>query len=157
MGRPSPTDNYLHLAEVAAERGTCLRRNYGAVIVKNNEIISTGYTGAPRGMPNCIDVNKCEREKRNIPSGSNYELCQSVHAEMNAIISAARKDMLEGVMYLVGKDAKTGRIIYTEPCNICKKLIINSGLERVIAKKADGENKIFSIERWVEKNFIFNK
>ena len=92
MDRIDKINYYLEIADTVLKRGTCLRRNYGAVIVKNDEIISTGYTGAPRGRTNCIDLGFCAREKLNIKSGEKYELCRSVHAEQNAVISAARKD-----------------------------------------------------------------
>ena len=108
--RIDKTNYYLDLAETILERGTCLRRNYGAVIVKNDEVISTGYTGAPRGRANCINLNKCIREELNIPKGQRYELCRSVHAEQNAIISAPRRDMIGSTLYLVGKEYKTNKI-----------------------------------------------
>ena len=98
---------YLDMAEAALNRGTCLRRNYGAIIVNNDSIVSTGYTGAPRGRKNCCDLKECIREKLNVPRGERYELCRSVHAEQNAIISASRKDTIGATMYMVGKDAKT--------------------------------------------------
>ena len=104
---------YLDIAEAALERSTCLRRKYGAVIVKNDEIISTGYNGAPRGRKNCMDLGYCVREKLNIPRGERYELCRSVHAEQNAIISASRKDMIDSTLYMVGIDAKTGKYVQT--------------------------------------------
>ena len=94
MERVDKTNYYLDIAEVVLERGTCIRRKFGAIIVKNDEIISTGYAGAPRGRANCMDLGYCAREKMNIPRGERYEMCRSVHAEQNAIISAARKDLL---------------------------------------------------------------
>ena len=108
MKRVDKNNYYLDIAEAVIERGTCLRRNYGAIIVKNDEIISTGYVGAPRGRKNCCDLGYCTREKLNIPRGERYELCRSVHAEQNAIISANRKDMIASTLYLVGIDYKTG-------------------------------------------------
>ena len=109
--RRDKVNYYLDLAESVSQRGTCLRRNYGAVIVKNDEVISTGYVGAPRGRKNCSDVGKCIREELNIPRGERYELCRSVHAEANAIISASRDKMLGSSIYLAGTDAKTGEYI----------------------------------------------
>lgn len=106
MKRRDKTNYYLDIAEVVSERGTCLRRNFGAIIVKNDEIIATGYTGAPRGRKNCTDLNFCKREELNIPRGTHYELCRSVHAEANCIISASRKDMIGATLYLVGKNKK---------------------------------------------------
>lgn len=130
--RISKNEYYLGIAKAVAQRGTCLRRNYGAIIVKNDEIISTGYTGAPRGEANCNDLGVCERERLHIPSGQNYELCRSVHAEMNAIISAERKDMIGATLYLYGEDAKTGEPIQAIPCSLCDRLIRNAGIREVI-------------------------
>jgi len=100
--RLSKEQYYLNIAREVSKRGTCLRRNFGAVIVKEDQIISTGYSGAPRETPNCIDVGMCFREKMKIPSGTRYELCRGVHAEQNAIIHASRFDMIGGTLYLVG-------------------------------------------------------
>lgn len=132
MIRPSKTEYYLGIASKVLERGTCVRRNYGAVIVKNDEIIATGYTGAPRGLPNCLS-SECLREKLGCKPGERYELCRSVHAEQNAIISAPRSAMIGSTIYVVGKDMITGEFLPSgEPCLICKKLIINAGIDLVI-------------------------
>lgn len=132
--RPSKYEYYLKIADAVSERSTCLRRRYGAVIVANDEIISTGYNGAPRDIENCIDCGKCWREEHNIPSGTMYEKCVAVHAEANAIISAARRDMLGGYLFLSGRDATTGELIDNPmPCLLCARLILNSGLEAVIS------------------------
>jgi dCMP deaminase len=125
---------YLNIAAAVLERGTCLRRNYGAVIVKDDEIISTGYTGSPRGESNCCDTGMCKRQELNIPSGERYELCKSVHAEMNAIISASRKDMIGATLYLVGKEYDGEYIKGAKPCKICERLIKNAGIERVVSR-----------------------
>ena len=101
--RTSKQNYYLDIADAVLERSTCLRRKYGAIIVRNDEIISTGYNGAPRGRRNCSDIGTCTRETLRIPSGERYELCRSVHAEANAIISAARQDMIGASLYLVGR------------------------------------------------------
>lgn len=127
---------YLNIARSVINRSTCLRRRYGAIIVKNDEVISTGYNGSPRGTYNCCDKGFCEREAKNIPSGANYELCRSVHAEQNAIISASRKDMLGATLYLVGEDMK-GDIIDAEPCLLCKRFILNAGISKVVCKTKD--------------------
>lgn len=139
MNRKNKDEYYLNIAKAVAERGTCLRRNYGAIIINNDEIISTGYTGAPRGEENCCDIGFCEREKLNIPSGCNYELCKSVHAEMNAIISASRKDMIGATLYLYGFDVKTKKPIKASPCKICNRLIKNAGIVEVIANTEAGD------------------
>ena len=108
MERISKENYYLDIAETVLERATCLRRVYGAIIVKNDEIISTGYNGAPRGRKNCVDMGFCTREAMQVPRGQRYELCRSVHAEANAIISASRRDMVGSTLYLVGRDGQTG-------------------------------------------------
>ena len=111
---------YLDIADAAQARSTCLRRRFGAIIVKDDEIVSTGYNGAPRGRKNCTDMGYCARNRLNVPAGERYELCRSVHAEANAIISAARKDMIGGTLYLAGRDAVTGDYNpQTTPCAIC--------------------------------------
>lgn len=124
---------YLNIAKEVSSRGTCLRRNYGAVIVKNDEIVSTGYTGAPRGRANCNAIGRCIRQERNVPSGERYEICRSVHAEMNAIISASRKDMIGATLYLYGWDVENNcEKKYPKPCTLCERMIINSGIKKVI-------------------------
>ena len=120
---------YLDIAQTVAERGTCLRRNFGAIIVKNDAIIATGYNGAPRGRSNCVDIKRCTREELSIPRGQRYELCRSVHAEANCIISAPRQDMMGSYMYLVGLDMLLNDLADNiEPCSMCKRLIINAGI-----------------------------
>lgn len=126
---------YLDIAEVVASRGTCLRRNFGAIIVKNDQIISTGYVGAPRGRKNCNDLGYCTREKLGVPRGQRYELCRSVHAEANAIIHAGRSEMLGSTLFLVGKEYSTGDYVTgANPCSMCKRLIINAGINTVIIR-----------------------
>ena len=135
MNRVSKENYYLDIAETVIGRATCLRRCYGALIVNNDEIISTGYNGAPRGRANCVDMGFCSRELLQVPRGQRYELCRSVHAEANAIISAARRDMVGGVLYLAGKDAATGEILGdATSCAMCRRMIINAGLEKVDRK-----------------------
>lgn len=144
---------YLDIAETVLERGTCLRRNYGAIIVNNDEIVSSGYTGAPRGRENCMDLGFCMREKLNLPRGERYELCRSVHSEANAIISASRQEMLGGTMYLVGKDYKTGEIVENaSSCAMCKRMIINAGIEKVIIRLTNDEFKIVEVSEWIEND-----
>ena len=135
MKRVDKNNYYLDIAEAVIERGTCLRRNYGAIIVKNDEIISTGYVGAPRGRKNCCDLGYCTREKLNIPRGERYELCRSVHAEQNAIISAPRKNMIDATLYMVGKHADTGEYVENAiSCSMCKRVIINSGISKIVIR-----------------------
>ena len=135
--RVSKTDYYLNIATEVARRGTCLRRNYGAVIVKNDRIVATGYTGAPRGSLNCCDVGTCRRQELNIPSGERYELCRSVHAEMNAIISASQEELNGATLYLYGWEMKDGEfsapVLHAEPCMLCKRMIVNAGIVDVVS------------------------
>lgn len=148
--RIDKTNYYLDLAETILERGTCLRRNYGAVIVKNDEVISTGYTGAPRGRANCINLNKCIREELNIPKGQRYELCRSVHAEQNAIISAPRRDMIGSILYLVGKEYKTNKYVEgATPCELCKRFIINAGIENIIIRDTKDKYRTIKVSKYI--------
>ncbi len=140
--RPSKTDYYLDIATNVAARGTCLRRNYGAVIVKNDAIVSTGYTGAPRGIANCCDIGTCERDLRGVPSGERYELCRSVHAEMNAIINSSREQNLNATLYLVGIDMESGAYVNAEPCFLCKRIILNAGISEVISRNEDRSSSL---------------
>lgn len=150
MERISKENYYLDIAETVIGRATCLRRCYGAIIVKNDEIISTGYNGAPRGRKNCVDMKYCAREAMNVPQGQRYELCRSVHAEANAIISAARRDMTGGTLYLVGRDASTGELLRdTAPCSMCRRMIINAGLEKVVARTGQGTYTVTNVRDWV--------
>ncbi len=153
MQRRDKYNYYLDIAETVIGRGTCLRRNYGAIIVKNDEIISSGYTGAPRGRMNCIDRGTCRREELCIPRGERYELCRSVHAEANAIISASRRDMIGAVLYLVGKDAKTGELIEdATSCAMCRRMIINAGIELVVVRNTKDTYQIVSVQDWVRND-----
>lgn len=145
--RPDKINYYLDQAETVGTRGTCLRRNYGAIIVKNDEIISTGYNGSPRGCKNCCDVGICYRKATNIPPGERYELCRSVHAEQNAIISAKRSDMIGASLFLVGVDAETsGYTVYNKPCKICSRLIINSGITIIYMRKDKNSYEVLKVE-----------
>lgn len=151
MERRDKQNYYLDIAETVLERGTCLRRNYGSIIVKNDEIISTGYTGAPRGRKNCIDLNSCIRETLKVPRGTHYELCRSVHSEANAIISASRRDMIGATLYLVGKDAKTKKYVEdANSCSMCKRMIINSGIVMVIIRDAKDKYREINVNSWIE-------
>ena len=132
MNRISKDMYYLKMAEAALERSTCLRRRYGAVIVKNDEIIATGYNGSPRGDANCIDTGICEREILNVPKGERYELCVSVHAEQNAIISASRREMIGSTIYIVGKETSNGDYADPSPCLMCRRFIKNAGIVRCV-------------------------
>lgn len=144
---------YLDIADTVLQRSTCLRRKYGAIIVRNDEIISTGYNGAPRGRQNCSDMNYCMREKLNIPSGERYELCRSVHAEANAIISASRRDMLGATLYLVGRDAKTNELLSnTTSCSMCKRQVINAGIDHIVIRNTETEYTVVPIDEWIKND-----
>lgn len=153
MNRTDKTNYYLDIAETVLERGTCLRRNFGAIIVKNDQIISSGYTGAPRGRKNCCDEGFCVRESLNIKRGERYELCRSVHAEANAIIHAARVDMIDSTLYLVGKDARTHEYVEnTSPCSMCTRLIINSGINKIIIRNNKENFKTIDVKTFIEND-----
>ncbi len=142
---------YLDLAEMVSQRCTCLRRHYGAVIVKNDEVIATGYSGAPRGRKNCTDIGRCIREQMKVPRGERYELCRSVHAEANAIISASRDSMIDAELFLVGIEVGTGDYIEkANSCSMCKRLIINAGIARAYVRD-DAENyRIIRVADWIK-------
>ncbi|AZO95866.1 cytidine/deoxycytidylate deaminase family protein [Halocella sp. SP3-1] len=151
MERIDKKNYYLDIAEAVLERSTCLRRRYGAVIVNNDEIISTGYNGSPRGCTNCNEKGSCIREELNIPRGTKYELCASVHAEQNALLSASRRETLGADLYLVGKSVKDNNLIEnSEPCSLCKKLIINSGIVNVYIRNSRKNYAVISVQSWID-------
>jgi dCMP deaminase len=153
MERRDKINYYLDIAEAVLKRGTCLRRLYGAVIVNNDEIISTGYVGAPRGRKNCSDLGFCTRTKLGVPRGQRYELCRSVHAEMNAIISAPREKMLGATLYLVGIEVMDGGYVKNaDCCSMCKKNVINAGIERVIIRDSRDEYRVVNVCDWVDND-----
>ena len=153
MDRISKENYYLDIAETVLERATCLRRVYGAIIVKNDEIISTGYNGAPRGRANCVDLGYCSREAMQGPRGERYELCRSVHAEANAIISASRRDMVGGTLYLVGRDGRTGALLPdATSCSMCRRLVINAGLEKVVIRRTQTEFDVVEVADWIAED-----
>ncbi|MCL2747901.1 MAG: deaminase [Oscillospiraceae bacterium] len=151
MPRIDKENYYLDIAQAVLKRCTCWRRHYGAIIVKNDEIIASGYNGAPRGRGNCIDLGLCMREKLNIPRGERYEMCRSVHAEANAIISAARREMLGATLYMTGLDANTGELLAdTTSCPMCKRLVINAGVKKVVVRNTAEQYTIYDVQKdWV--------
>lgn len=153
MERVSKTNYYLDIAQTVAERSTCLRKHYGAIIVKNDVIISTGYNGAPRGRKNCCELGYCMRNKLQIPRGERYELCRSVHAEANAIIAAPRTEMLGATLYMCCTSPRDGSIMPdTSNCMMCKRMIINAGIEWVVIRDTkDGYRKI-AVSDWLEND-----
>ena len=157
MARRDKVNYYLDLADVVSKRSTCLRRHYGAVIVKNDEVISTGYNGAPRGRKNCTDLGFCIREKLGVQRGERYELCRSVHAEANAIISSERDKMIGSTIYLSGREAATGEYVQNScSCSMCKRLIINAGIEKVIVRDDDEHYREIPVREWIENDESLN-
>ncbi len=150
FNRQSKENYYLDIAQTVAQRATCLRKKYGAIIVKNDSILSTGYNGAPRGRKNCCDLKFCQREKLNIPRGERYELCRSVHAEMNAIIAASRENMLGSTLYLVGLDTESGELVSDACCcPMCKRTVINAGISTVVIRNTPEEFTTLNVREWI--------
>ena len=154
MTRIVKENYYLDIAETVLERSTCLRRQYGAIIVRNDEIVASGYNGAPRGRKNCCDLGYCVREQMQIPRGERYELCRSVHAEANAIIAASREEMLGSTLYLVGISYETHELISgTTCCSMCKRLVINAGISTVVVRDTPTEYRVIDVQKeWVEND-----
>ena len=153
MPRRDKINYYLDIADAVSQRSTCLRKKYGAIIVNNDEIISTGYVGAPRGRANCTDLGFCRREKLGIARGQRYELCRSVHAEMNAIISAARRDTLGSTMYLAGRQAATGELLqHATSCTMCRRLIINAGIDRMVIRTGEMDYDVVKVQEWIDED-----
>ena len=151
MKRIEKENYYLDIAQTVLERSTCLRRCYGAIIVRNDEIVATGYNGAPRGRKNCVDLGFCVREQMRVPRGERYELCRSVHAEANAIISASRNECIGADLYLVGKDAKTGQILGdATSCSMGRRTIINAGIRRVVIRNTPTEFTVVPVQQWID-------
>ena len=154
MARIDKDNYYLDIAGTVLERSTCLRRHYGAIIVQNDEIVSTGYNGAPRGRKNCGDLGWCTREAMKIPSGERYELCRSVHAEANAIISAPRRGVLGSTLYMVCRDPATGELIPgSTSCSMCRRLIINAGIAKVVIRDTPGDYRVVDVQaEWIDRD-----
>lgn len=151
MERVSKHNYYLDIAETVAERSTCLRKMYGAIIVKNDSIISTGYNGAPRGRKNCIDLGVCIRDNLGVPRGERYELCRSVHAEANAIIAASREQTLGATLYMVCINSKTRELEPgTSSCMMCKRMVINAGISEVIVRDTKDGYRVIRVADWIE-------
>jgi dCMP deaminase len=150
--RTTKDDYYLGIAKEVARRSTCFRRSIGAIIVRDDQIISTGYVGAPRKTKSSHEHGFCLRDRLGIPHGERYELCRSVHAEQNAIINAARAgvSLLGGNMYIYGTVYSEDKPINAFPCFICKKMIINAGLDRIVCSTAGGGKKAFRVSRWAQ-------
>ena len=150
MERVSKINYYLDIAQTVAKRSTCLRRHYGAILVKDDCIVSTGYNGAPRGRANCSDLDFCMRDKLNIPRGERYEMCRSIHAEANAIIAASREEMIGSTLYMACLDGKTGEIVPgMSCCAMCKRQVINAGIVRVIVRDSADTYRSLEVREWV--------
>ncbi len=153
MERISKENYYLDIAQTVASRSTCLRKKYGAIIVSNDSIVSTGYNGAPRGRKNCSDIGTCMREELNIPRGERYEMCRSVHAEQNAIIAASSHQMLGSTLYLACIDAPTGQLLGgTCSCQMCKRTVINAGISKVVVRETPTEYTVYDVQDWIEND-----
>ena len=153
MERVSKDNYYLDIAQVVSERSTCLRKKYGAIIVKNDVIVSTGYNGAPRGRKNCSDLGYCMRENLGIPRGERYEMCRSIHSEANAIIAASREQMLGATLYLCCTEPKTGEVVGgTNSCMMCKRMIINAGIDRVVIRNTKDDYTVVNVNDWIEND-----
>ena len=162
MQRPSKDKYYLDIAKEIAQRSTCFRVKMGAVIIRDDQIIATGYVGAPRKTKDCLERGFCLRDQLKIPHGQRYELCRSVHAEMNALLNAARAgvSLLGGDIYIYAANNQ-GKTIDSFPCFICKKMLINAGLDRILCSTKDGNHKIFYVKDWIkdwqEKDILDDK
>ena len=151
MDRVTKQNYYLDIAQTVSERSTCLRKRYGAIIVKNDSIISTGYNGAPRGRKNCSDLGHCMRNKLGVPRGERYELCRSVHAEANAIIAAPRDQMLDATLYMVCINSETGELeTGTCSCMMCKRMVINAGISKVVVRDTRNDYREINVNDWIE-------
>lgn len=152
MERRDKRNYYLDLAEMVSKRSTCLRRSYGAVIVKNDEVISTGYVGAPRGRQNCSDMGFCIRQQLGIPRGERYELCRSVHAEANAIISASRDKMIDSTLYLTGVETDGSYVSNSCCCSMCKRMVINAGIREVVIRDDNEAYRVIPVTDWIDND-----
>ena len=153
MVRVQKENYYLDIAQTVTERSTCLRRKYGAIIVRDDEIVATGYNGAPRGRYNCNELGRCIREELSIPSGQRYELCRSVHAEANAIISAGRHACIGATLYLAGIDAQSGELLpEATSCSMCRRTIINAGIEKIVIRRTPTKFETVMVQEWIDND-----
>lgn len=148
--RPNWDEYFINIAKAVSARATCLRRKYGAVITKDNIIVSTGYNGAPSGMKDCLDVGRCTRKELQIPHGERYELCHSVHAEANAIIRASLNELEGATIYISGSGEGIGEC-HSEPCMMCKRIILNAKISRVIYSDGNGGFHVMTPKQWLRK------
>jgi cytidyltransferase-like protein len=151
--RPSKDEYYLGIAKAVAQRSPCIRRQFGAIVVREDVVISTGYNGPARGVVNCMEVG-CLKDEMNVPHYTGYEWCIGVHAEENAVVNAARHgaSVLGGTLYLYGQNYKDGSLVEGRPCDRCKRILINAGIKRVVTKRADGSLVKWDVEDWVRED-----
>ncbi|MHB8880190.1 MAG: deoxycytidylate deaminase [Thermodesulfovibrionales bacterium] len=147
--RPGWDIYFITIAKAVAARATCLRRRYGAVVTRENVIVSTGYNGAPSGMTDCLEVGKCTRKELQIPHGERYELCHSVHAEANAIIRASADELRGSTIYISGVDSDAGECV-SEPCMMCKRMILNAAIGKVVYSDGSGSYHIINPQDWLK-------
>jgi len=148
--RPGWDEYFINIAKAVSARATCIRRKYGAVITKDCVIVSTGYNGAPSGMKDCLEAGKCTRKELQIPHGERYELCHSVHAEANAIIRASGDELKGSTIYVSGSDHGAGEC-FSEPCMMCKRMILNARIEKVVVSDGNGKYHIINPKDWLKK------
>jgi dCMP deaminase len=148
--RPGWDEYFINIAKAVSARATCLRRKYGAVITKDHIIVSTGYNGAPAGMKDCLTVGKCTRKELQIPHGERYELCHSIHAEANAIIRSSVSELKDAVIYVSGEDCDAGECA-SEPCMMCKRMILNAQVKKVVYSDGNGKYKVINPRTWLKK------
>ncbi len=163
MVRPEPnkriskTDAYLNCAENFAYRSTCLKRKYGAVIVKDDAVISTGYNGSPRGFENCSDIGDCPRMRRKMHKGEGYNICRAIHAEANALLNCSREQTLGADLYLAGVNPGDWSVHQAKPCPMCARTIIQAGIRNVILRVGEGAENYETISamelEWYTKEF----
>ncbi|MDA8170082.1 MAG: dCMP deaminase family protein [Nitrospiraceae bacterium] len=149
--RPGWDEYFINIAKAVSLRATCLRRRYGAVITKDNTIVSTGYNGAPRGMKDCLEAGSCTRQVLQIPHGERYELCHSVHAEANAIMRASQEELNGSTIYISGADGGAGAECSSEPCMMCQRMILNARIAKVVYSDGNGGLKKADPLSWLRK------
>lgn len=153
--RISKIDAYLNCAEVFAHRSTCLKRRYGAVIVKDDAVVSTGYNGAPRGFDSCYDIGSCPRIERNMHQGEGYGICRAIHAEANALLNCSRQQTIGADLYLAGINPDDNSVHKAKPCPVCARTIIQAGIENVIMRVGEGADNYVVIPArellWVQE------
>jgi dCMP deaminase len=148
--RPGWDEYFINIAKAVSLRATCLRRRYGSVITQENKIVSTGYNGAASGVKDCLEVGKCTRKELQIPHGERYELCHSVHAEANAIIRASAGELRGSTIYIAGTDGASSECP-SEPCMMCKRMILNAGIARVVYADGNGGFRVVTPAKWLRK------